>query len=87
MFRENENDKETKIKTNKKNIIDYLKNKDLWKSSLYNDKSRFEKSLLKIKELNIKIREILFFYYYLVGTKDEGFEDKVVKYKEKKKKR
>ena len=84
LFRENENDKDTKIKTNKKNIIDYLKNKDLWDSTLYNNKSRFETNLLKIKELNIKIREILFFYYYLVDEKDEGFEDKVVKYIEKK---
>ena len=85
LFREKENDKDKKIKMNKKNIIDYLNNKDLWNSNLYNDKSRFESNLLTLKELNIKIKEILFFYYYLVGTKDEGFEEEVEKYIDKKK--
>ena len=84
LFREKENDKDKKIKMNKKNIIDYLKNKDLWKSNLYNDTSRFESNLLKVKELNIKIKEIIFLYYYLVGRKDEGFEDEVVNYIQKK---
>jgi len=69
---------------NKKNIIDYLKKKDLWKSNLYSDISRFESCLLKLKEINIKIKEILFFYYYLIDTKDEGFEDEVVNYIQKK---
>jgi len=87
LFREKENDKDKKIKMNKKNIIDYLKKKDLWKSNLYSDTSRFESCLLKLKELNIKIKEILFFYYYLIDTKDEGFEDEVVNYIQKKKKR
>ena len=84
LFREKENDKDKKIKMNKKNIIDYLKNKDLWKSNLYSDTSRFESNLLKVKELNIKIKEIIFLYYYLVGRKDEGFEDEVVNYIQKK---
>ena len=78
LFREKEKDKERKIKSNKKNIIDYLKNKDLWESSLYNNSQRFEEDLSKIKGLNIKIKEILFFYNYLIGNKDEGFEDEVV---------
>ena len=38
LFREKEKDKDDKIKFNEKNIVDYLKNKDLWKSSLYNNK-------------------------------------------------
>ena len=80
LYREKEKDKDIKIKANKKNIIDYLKNKDLWESDLYNNYSRFEEDLAKIKGLNIKIREILFFYNYLIGDKDEGFEDEVVKY-------
>jgi len=79
LYREKEKDKDIKIKANKKNIIDYLKNKDLWESDLYNNYSRFEEDLAKIKGLNIKIREILFFYNYLIGDKDEGFEDEVVK--------
>ena len=83
LFREKDNDKGTKVKSNKKNIIDYLRNKDLWKSSLYNNSSKFEEDLSKIKGLNIKIKEILFFYYYLVGRKDEGFEDEVIMHQQK----
>ena len=78
LYREKENDKERKIKSNKKNIIDYLKKKDLWDSSLYSNSQKFEENLSKIKGLNIKIKEILFFYDYLIGNKDEGFEDEVV---------
>ena len=85
LFREKDNDKEIKIKNNKKNIIDYLNNRYLWKSNLYNDSSKFEANLLKLKELNIKIKEILFFYYYLVGNKDEGFENEIKRNIQKKK--
>ena len=85
LFREKDNDKEIKIKNNKKNIIDYLNNRYLWKSNLYNDSSKFEANLLKLKELNIKIKEILFFYYYLVGNKDEGFENEIERHIQKKK--
>jgi len=88
LYRENENDKDKKIKTNKKNIIDYLnlKNKDLWKSTLYkteSNKSQFEEDLLKLKDLNIKIKEILFFYYYL-GENYKEFEKDVKKNMKKK---
>ena len=83
LFREKENDKDSKIKSNKKNIFDYLKNKDLWDSSLYNNTQRFEENLSKLRGLNIKIKEILFFYDYLIDNKDEGFENEVVERKRK----
>ena len=78
LYREKEKDKDKKIKSNKKNISDYLKSKDLWGNT-----KKFEDILSKIKELNIKIKEILYCYYYLVNNKDEGFEIPVEKYKEK----
>jgi len=93
LYRESENDKNKKIKMNKKNIINYLKNKDLWKSSLYNNQSKFEEDLLKLKSLNIKINEILYFYYYLedlYGENDEGFEKEIenhIKKREEEKKK
>ena len=65
-----------KIKLNRKNIIEYLKSKDLWEANIYNN-DQFEENLEKIKSLNIKIKEILWFYYYLRGNKDEGFENEV----------
>ena len=80
LYREKEKDKDKKIKTNKKDISDYLKSKDLWNSSLYNNTTKFKENLSKIKELNIKIKEILYFYYYLVDNKDEGFSAEVEKY-------
>ena len=83
LFREEENDKDKKIKSNTKNIFDYLKNKDLWEKLLY-EKLRFEEDLTKLKDLNIPIKEILFFYYYLLDGKDEGFDNKVKEYIRKK---
>ena len=79
LFREEEIDKDKKIKDNEKNIVDYLKKKDLWKS--YDEhKSSIETNLLKIKGLLIKIKEIVYFYDYLVGTSDEIFENEIVEY-------
>ena len=90
LYREKEKDKDKKIKANKRDISDYLKSKDLWNSSLYNNTTKFKDNLSKIKELNIKIKEILYFYNYLVDNKDEGFSVEVEKYikeeEEKKKK-
>ena len=80
LYREDEKDKDKRIKSNRKNIVDYLKGKDLWDASIYKD-SGFEKNLEEIKSLNIKIKEILWFYYYLINNKDEGFEDEVKEYK------
>ena len=93
LYREEDKDKEEKIKNNKKNIIDYLKNKDLWKSTFYDNetnKLKFEGDLSKLKDLNIKIKEILSFYDYLIDKKDEGFEEDIetyIKEKEKEAKR
>ena len=82
LYREDEKDKDKRIKRNRKNIVDYLKGKDLWETSIYKD-SGFEKNLEEIKSLNIKIKEILWVYYYLINNKDEGFEDEVKEYKKK----
>ena len=76
LYREKEKDKDKKIKSNRKNIIDYLKAKDLWEAKIYNNE-KFEENLEEIKLLNIKIKEILWFYYYLIDYKDEGFEDEI----------
>ena len=76
LYREKEKDKDKKIKSNRKNVIDYLDHKDLWDINIYNDK-KFKENLENLKLLNIKIKEILSFYYYLVDNKEEGFEDEV----------
>ena len=90
LYREKEKNKDKKIKYNKKNIIEYLKRKDLWEKDTFGDR-KFEENLLKIKEANIKIKEILYFYYYLINkdksekggeieNEDEKFEKEVEEY-------
>ena len=79
LYREKEKDKDKKIKSNRKNIVEYLKSKDLWEERIYND-SRFEENLEKIKELNIKINKILWLYYYLMKDKNEDFEKDILEY-------
>ena len=82
LYMEEEKDKDKKIKSNRKNVIDYLNQKDLWDINIYNDK-RFKDDLEKIKALNIKIKEIISFYYYLIDNKEERFEEEVKEHLEK----
>ena len=79
LYREDEKNKDKRIKFNKRNIVDYLKSEDLWESNIYRANS-FRKELEEIQSLNIKINEILWFYYYLTDNKDERFEDEVKEY-------
>ena len=88
-----EKDKENKIKLNKNNIVGYLKEQDLWiNNNIKIDDDNFKDNLSKIKSIHIKIKEILWLYYYLTDKKDENFENDIKeKYKkyaaeEKKKK-
>ena len=74
-----EEDKENKIKHNKKNIVEYLKEKDLWKNINIQDK-KFIENLEKIKCLNIKVNEILWLYFYLTNNKDEEFDKDIKVY-------
>ena len=65
-----EEDKVNKIKSNQKNIVDYLKAKDLWGKNIYNDK-KFTENLNLLKNANIRINQILF----LVDIKEEDISD------------
>ena len=79
-----EKDKENKIKQNNKNIVEYLNKKDLWKNTnIKND--TFNKNLIEIKSLNIKIKEILWLYLYLMDNKDDDFEKDIRVYLDNKK--
>lgn len=78
-----EKDKENKIKQNAKNMVECLKEKDLWKNKNIEDEG-FKDNLTKIKSLNIKINEILWFYLYLTNNKDEEFDKEVKEYLKKK---
>ena len=67
LFREK--DKDLKIKSNRKNLIDYLKSPDLWDSKKYKDQ-RFNDCLNDLKLCNIQINQILWLYNYLVGDEE-----------------
>ena len=87
-----EKDKENKIKLNKNNIVGYLKEQDLWENNNIKIKEeKFMNNLSKIKSFNIKIKEILWLYYYLTDKKEEDFDsdikEKYKKYLENLKKR
>ena len=43
-----EEDKENKIKSNRNNLVNYLRSSDLWKSDIYNNED-FNKSLNELK--------------------------------------
>ena len=85
LYREKEIDKDKKIKANRKNIIDYLNEKELWETKIYND-GKFENYLEKIKSVNIKIKEILWVYNYLAENEDVTFEKEVKEHIDKKNK-
>ncbi len=70
--------KENKIKLNKNNIIGYLKEQDLWINNNINiDDDNFKDNLSKLKSIHIKLKEILWLYYYLTDQKDENFENDI----------
>ena len=73
-----EKDKENKIKLNKNNIVGYLKEQDLWENNNIKIKEeKFMNNLSKIKSFNIKIKEILWLYYYLTDKKEEDFDSDI----------
>ena len=79
LFREN--DKENKIKLNRKNIIDYLKHSDLWNSEIFKDE-KFDENLDELKLCNIQINNIMLLYDFLVEKvpkikKDEEEKDEI----------
>ena len=79
LFREK--DKENKIKLNNKNIIDYLKQSDLWNSEIFKNE-KFNENLDELKLCNIQINNIMLLYDFLVEKvpkikKDEEEKDEI----------
>ena len=68
LFREE--DKENKIKCNRKNIVNYLEAPDLWDKNKYKD-IKFKENLNELKIINIQINQIL----YIVDIKEEDTSD------------
>lgn len=66
-----ENDKDNKIKSNKKNIINYLNAPDLWDREIYKELSKLIEDLNGLKAFNIQINRIVWFYDYLIKDEDD----------------
>ena len=71
-----EDDKETKIKLNENNVINYLKSEDLWKNGIYNS-DKFNKNLDEFKMMNIHINQIIPLYDALGKDIETNFFDDV----------
>ena len=84
LFREE--DKKSKIKDNMKNIVNYLKEPDLWDDEINKDEN-FNENLNKIKSFNIQINQILELYKYLIKDNEENFSKEVEEYLESLKKK
>ncbi len=69
LFREN--DKENKIKKNRKNLIDYLKSPDLWDEKTYNNKKEeFNQNLNELKICKIQTNQTIWLYNYIIENKE-----------------
>ena len=82
LFREK--DKNSKIKLNIHNVIDYIKAPDFWYNKIYSDEN-FPKCLYELRIINIHINQTIWLYNYLVDYKEDK-EDKDKERKKKKKK-
>jgi len=56
-----EEDKENKIKSNRNNLVNYLKSSDLWRSEIY-DSDDFNKNINELKSINAQVNQILYLY-------------------------
>ena len=73
-----EDDKENKIKSNRNNIINYLKAPDLWNKDI-DDKQTFYSNLNELKSINAQINQIIPLYELLGKDIEDNFFDEVKK--------
>ena len=72
-----EEDKEKKIKSNKNNIVNYLKSNDLWNNINDINDDTFINDLNKLKSTNVQINQIISLYEYLGKDIDDNYFDDV----------
>jgi len=74
--------KEDKIKSNRNNIINYLKAPDLWNKNLYDDAQNFYLNLNELKSINAQINQIIPLYEFLGKDIEDNYFDDVKKMSE-----
>ena len=73
-----EKDKENNIKENNNNIVNYFDIPDLWDKAI-SGKGDFHKELNDLKELNIKLNQVIYLYDFLGEDINENFFEDVEK--------
>ena len=76
LFLHLEKDNENNIKENKNNLVNYLDIPDIWDMAI-SSKSNFQKELKNLKELNVKINQVVSLYDYLGEDINEKFFEDV----------
>ena len=71
-----EEDKINKIKSNRNNLVNYLKSSDLWNKEIY-DNDGFNKNLNDLKKINFHINQIIYLYEVLVKDIEDNFLEDV----------
>ena len=70
-----EEDKKNKIKSNRNNLVNYLKASDLWEKKIY-DNEDFDKNLNELKSINAQINQTISLYEALgKDIENDFFED------------
>ncbi len=72
------NNKENNIKENNNNIVNYFDIPDLWDKAI-SGKGDFHKELNDLKELNIKLNQVIYLYDFLGEDINENFFEDVEK--------
>ena len=77
-----EEHKEIKIKSNRNNLVNYLKASDLWSSEIY-DNDDFNKNLSELKSINAQVSQVLSLYDALGKDFEPNFVNEVIEQIEK----
>ena len=74
--------KKIKIKSNRNNIINYLKSPDLWNKNIYDDAQNFYLNLNELKTIKAKINQIIPLYEFLGKDIEDNYFDDIKKMSE-----
>ena len=78
LFLEEDRDKETLIKSNHNNVVNYLKSSDLWDKDIYNNEN-FGQNLNELKNFNIPICQIISLHDFLVRDIEDNSDEEIKK--------
>ena len=72
LYLNQEDNKEIRIKNNRKNIMNELNIEDLWDKAVFKDKN-FKSECIEIKKFSVQINQILYLYELLGGDIEKDY--------------